>query len=84
MFWTYYPELRQILAHKEAYNDFNDNARMSWEDIFEMRFFSSYIYKRSNVKDYRIEDTYSGVDALLEADKIKNEIFDFEHDLWSN
>ena len=84
MFWAYYPELRQVLAHKEAFNDYNDKTRMSWEDVFEMRFFSSYIYKRSNVKDYKIEHMYSGVDALLEADKIKNEIFDFDHDLWSN
>jgi hypothetical protein len=56
---------------------------MSWEDIMEMRYFSSYIYKESNVYDRRLQDYLSGVDLLLEADKIKNEIFSFEHDLWS-
>lgn len=83
MFWVYYPELRDVLARKEAFNPLNDAARMSWEDIFEMRYFSSYIYKESNVYDRRIQDYMSGVDILLESEKIKNEIFSFEHDLWS-
>ena len=83
MFWVYYPELRNILAREEAFNPLNDAARMSWEDVFEMRYFSSYIYKESNVYDRRIQDYMSGVDIMLESEKIKNEIFSFEHDLWS-
>ena len=83
MFWVYYPELRDVLARKEAFNPLNDAARMSWEDLFEMRYFSSYIYKESNVYDRRIQDYMTGVDILLESEKIKNEIFSFEHDLWS-
>jgi gliding motility associated protien GldN len=83
MFWAYYPQLRNTLASQEAFNPLNDAGRMSWEDIMEMRYFSSYIYKESNVYDRRLQDYLSGVDLLLEADKIKNEIFSFEHDLWS-
>lgn len=83
MFWAYYPELRKELARHEAFNPFNDAARMSWEDILEMRYFSSYIYKESNVYDRRIQDYMSGTDILLESEKIRNEIFNFEHDLWS-
>jgi len=56
---------------------------MSWEDLFEMRFFASSIYKSSNVLDYRVQDNYQGIEALLEADKLKKEIRQFEHDLWS-
>jgi hypothetical protein len=48
-----------------------------------MRFFASYIYKESNVRDRRLQDYLTGIDLLLEADKIKQEIFNFEHDLWS-
>ena len=84
MFWAYYPELRNTLAREPAMNPLNDAGRMSWDDIFEMRYFSSYIYKESNVYDRRLQDYASGVDLLLEADKIKSEIFNFEHDLWSN
>jgi gliding motility associated protien GldN len=83
MFWAYYPELRKVLASKEVFNPLNDAGRMSWEDIIEMRYFSSYIYKESNIHDRRLQDYLSGVDILLEADKIKNELLNFEHDLWS-
>lgn len=83
MFWVYYPEAREVLAHERVFNFTNDTAPMSWEDVFEMRFFASYIYKESNVFDRRLMDYLSGVDLLLEADKIKQEIFNFEHDLWS-
>lgn len=83
MFWVYYPEARQMLAREKAFNPFNDSSPMTWEDLLEMRFFASYIYKESNVFDRRLQDYLSGVDLLLEADKIKQEIFNFEHDLWS-
>ncbi len=82
MFWAYYPELREILARHEAFNDQNDAVRMSWEDIFENRHFASYIIKESNVYDRRIQDYKSGLDALLEAEKIKDGMFHFEHDQW--
>ncbi len=83
MFWVYYPEAREILSRERVFNVGNDASPMTWEDLFEMRFFSSYIYKESNVKDRRLMDYLTGVDLLLEADKIKQEIFNFEHDLWS-
>jgi gliding motility associated protien GldN len=84
MFWSYYPELRDILARHEAFNPHNDAARMSWEDIFEARLFASYIIKESNVYDRRIKDYKTNpMDMLLESDKLKEQIFHFEHDLWS-
>ena len=84
MFWVYYPEARALLAREPAFNEGNDASPLSWEDIMEMRFFSSYIMKESNVYDRRLEHYLKdGVDLLLEGDKIKNEIFNFEQDLWS-
>lgn len=83
LFWVYYPEVRKILAQEPAFNIKNDAGRMSWEDIMEKRYFSSYIMKESNVYDRRIEDYKSGMDRLMEADRIKESIFEFEHDLWS-
>lgn len=83
MYWVYYPDLRPILAKFEAYNTGNDAIRLSWEDIFEARFFSSYITKESNVYDRVIQEYATGLDALFESDKIKQALFEFEHDLWS-
>lgn len=83
LFWAYYPELRPILAKYQVFNAKNDAVTISWEDLFEMRYFSSYIYKESNPHDRRIQDYATGVDALYESDRVKNDIFNFEHDLWS-
>ena len=83
MFWVYYPECREVLSRHQVFNVGNDASPNSWEDLLEMRYFSSYIYKQSNVHDFRLQDYLTGVDLLLEAEKIKQEIFNFEHDLWS-
>lgn len=82
LFWIYYPECREILARYQVYNGGNDASPLSWEDLLEMRYFSSFISKESNVYDRKVEDYLSGVDMLLEAEKIRMEIFNFEHDLW--
>ena len=82
MYWIYYPDLRPILAKYEAYNPGNNAVRLSWEDIFEARFFSSYIYKEDNVYDRVIQEYATDLDALFESDKIKQKVFEFEHDLW--
>ncbi len=84
MFWLYYPQIREVLAKKQAFNDFNDAAPLSWDDVFEMRRFSSYIFKESNAQDLRLKDFFpdDGVARLRESDKIKDKLFNFEHDLW--
>ncbi|HMN89202.1 MAG TPA: gliding motility protein GldN [Saprospiraceae bacterium] len=84
LFWVYYPDARNLLAKEQVFNIAgNDASPLSWEDLFEMRFFSSYIMKDSNVFDRRLEAYLSGVDILLEGEKIKQQIFNFEHDLWA-
>jgi gliding motility associated protien GldN len=82
LFWIYYPEARKIFANAEVFNRLNDAERRSFEDIFTKRVFSSYITKESNVYDRRIEDYKTGLDALLEAQKVKEDLINFEHDLW--
>jgi gliding motility associated protien GldN len=88
LFWIYYPEARKGLAKHRVYNEYNEIAPMTWFDLFETRMFSSYIIKASNVLDLRLTDIFqgyetAGVDMLLEGDKIKAELFNFEHDLWT-
>jgi gliding motility associated protien GldN len=82
MFWIYYPEARFAFVSAEVYNKGNDAERRTYEDIFWKRRFSSYIYKETNVYNRRINTYMSGLDALLEAEKIKEDIFNMEHDLW--
>jgi len=83
MFWVYYPQAREMFARHRVFTlGGNTNATISWEDMFEMRYFASYIYKESNVHDRKIDDYVQGVDMLMESERIKNDIFNFEHDLW--
>lgn len=87
MFWIYYPDLRPILARYEVYNPKNmGQSRMTWEELFESRMFSSYIVKSTlenpgnkMIRGY-IKDP---ILALLEGDNIKDKMFNFEQDLWS-
>ncbi len=83
IYWIYYPDLRNLLVKYEAFNPHNDAVRMSWEDIFEMRMFSSYIIKESNIHDRRIKDYSTGIDAIFESERIRKFLFQTEHQLWS-
>lgn len=82
LFWIYFPEARPILASAEVFNRYNDAARRNYDEIFMKRIFSSYIYKEQNVYDRRIAEYAQGLDALLEAERIKNELMLFEESLW--
>ncbi|HCI55165.1 MAG TPA: gliding motility protein GldN [Bacteroidales bacterium] len=82
-FWVRYDEVRDLLAKKEVFNAFNDSQRISYDDLFMLRKFGSYIYGESNVFDDRsIVEYATGKDAMFEAERIKKEISNFEHDLW--
>ena len=89
LFWIYYPEARNLLSKHRIFNENNDMAPMTWAALFESRFFSSVIYKSSNVLDLRVKDMFdaskenSNIDILLESKKIKAELFNFEHDFWT-
>ena len=82
LFWLYYPECRYVFANAECYNYANDAQRRTFEEIFQKRYFSSYIIKETNVFDRSINDYAQGLDALLESQRIKDELFTIEHDLW--
>jgi len=83
LFYTYFPACRPYFAKYEVYNWKNDAERRTYEDIFWKRQFSSTAIRESNVYDRSIERYTKGIDALLESDRIKYDIFKFEHDLWN-
>ncbi len=82
-FWVYFPELRNALARNEVFNPNNDANRISFDDLFMQRRFSSTILGQSNVYDNRrIGDYETGRMALLEAEKVKEWLINTEHDMW--
>jgi len=83
LFWVYFPSCRPYFARNDVYNFKNDAERRSFDDIFWKRQFSSVIVKESNVYDRYINEYEKGIGALLESDKIKMNLFTWEHDLWN-
>ena len=86
LFWLYYPDLRKTFAKIDVYNPKNFSSRMTWEELFESRYFSSYITKSSanNPKNLDLLQI-AGNDKLArlyEGENIKSRIFNFEQDLW--
>ena len=86
IFWIYYPDLRPTLSRTFAYNPKNMGGRLTWEEVFEGRFFSSYIIKSTlnNPKDLTLARLVQDpLFQLLEGENIKEKIFNYEQDLWS-
>ena len=83
MFWLYFPELRNVIVNYFVYNDKNDSDRMSYDDLFLLRYYSGQIYKSSNRYDQEVQDYRHGVDALYEAEKFKDKMRNWEHDVWN-
>ena len=82
LFWLYFPECRYVFQNFFVYNTSNDAMRMSFDDLFWKRQFSSYIHKETNVFDRNVNPSWDGLDALLESERIKQEMFKIEHDVW--
>lgn len=83
LFWIKYDEVRDALANQEVYMTRNDAQRISFDDLFMQRRFGSVIFGESNVyNDRRISEYQVGKYTLFEAERIKTDLFNFEHDLW--
>ena len=89
LFWVYYPDMRPIFAKYYVYNGKNYGARMTWEDLFESRMFHGRIIKSTldNPFDTYLKNQTGLKDRpilqLLQGEKIQNEIFNYEQNLWS-
>lgn len=88
LFWIYYPDVRTVLARYEVYNPKNMGvSRMTWEELFEARMFSSYIIKSTldNPMNKFIRNLINDpILRLLEGDNTKDKIFNYEQNLWQH
>jgi gliding motility associated protien GldN len=84
LFWIYYPEARKVLANTPCFVGESEVTQLSFDDLFEKRRFSSYITAISNNQNNRQVHSYTrnGMEAMLESERLKQEIFNFESDLW--
>jgi len=85
--WTFWVPMdfmtvRQVLVNANAYDENNDVAERSYDDVFIQRYFDSYVIRESNVHNRSITDYLTGVDAIYESQLIEEKIFDIESDMW--
>jgi gliding motility associated protien GldN len=86
LFWVFYPDARDILHEYTAFNDKNPFASLTFDHMLNSRRFNATIYKEQNVlKDREISQymAENSLNQLLEAERIKEKIRNFEHDMWN-
>tara|TARA_R110002049_G_scaffold26675_9_gene92718 strand:+ start:10154 stop:11065 length:912 start_codon:yes stop_codon:yes gene_type:complete len=86
LFWVFFPEVRDILHEAKAFNNKNSAVPLSFDHLLNSRRFSSVIYKEENVYGDREVKEYVAENALmqlLESERIKDKIRNFEQDMWS-
>ncbi len=83
-FWVPMDDMRvrQVLVNANAYDENNDVAERSYDDIFIQRYFDSYVVRESNVYNREISKYLTGEDAIYESQRIEDKIFDMENDMW--
>jgi len=87
LFWVWFPDARQSLNKNKVFNSRNSSQPITYDAMLNARRFNSIIYKEENiyedrqVKDYIFEDALR---QLLESERIKATIRDFEQDMWNN
>tara|TARA_B100001093_G_scaffold335173_1_gene320028 strand:- start:152 stop:1009 length:858 start_codon:yes stop_codon:yes gene_type:complete len=84
-FWIWYPSIREILHKELVFNDTSNANQISFDQLLISRRFTSYIYKEDNIYGDRPISAYKlmGLESILESQRIKKEILDFEQDLWN-
>jgi len=86
LFWVFYPDARQILHNAKAFNNKNSAVPITFDHLLNARRFNGYIYREENVQGDRTITEYISDNALmqlLESQRIKEKIRDFEQDMWS-
>lgn len=85
LFWIRYSEARQVFVTEPMFNRQNNAAKLSFDDFFEQRLFTSYLAKISNFKDERIiqyKDVTNAKEALFIGQEEDEHVFTLDHDEW--
>jgi len=86
LFWVFFPAARDILNEAKSFNDRNSAMSISFDQILNSRRFNGVIYQEENVYGDRSIASYMKDNAqnqLLESERIKEKIRNFEQDMWN-
>lgn len=86
LFWVFFPDAREVLHTAKTFNGKNSAIPLSFDHLLNSRRFNGYIFREANVQGDRSINEYITDNALmqlLESDRVKERIRDFEQDMWS-
>jgi gliding motility associated protien GldN len=86
LFWVYFPAIRDVLHEAKAFNDKNSAMPITFDHLLNSRRFNGVIYKEENVYGDRQIEEYQKDNAqmqLLESERVKEKIRNFEQDMWN-
>ncbi|MBR1850190.1 MAG: gliding motility protein GldN [Bacteroidales bacterium] len=83
-FWVPMDDMRvrQVLVNANAYDENNNVAENTYDDVFIQRRFDSYITRENNRHNRAISAYLTGEDAIIQSQIIEDKIFDIESDMW--
>ena len=86
LFWVFYPGAREVLHEWKAFNDRNSSMPISFDNLLNSRRFNALTYKEENVyNDREIVDYMkdNSLMQLLESERVKDKVRNFEQDMWN-
>lgn len=86
LFWVFYPGARDVLHQAKAFNERNSAMPITFDHLLNSRRFTATIVKEENVYGDRLIEDYLKDNSqmqLLEAERIKDKIRNFEQDMWN-
>jgi gliding motility associated protien GldN len=82
-FWVLYKDLRPYLASNYISNNGNEQKRVTFDDFFQKRLYTSYLVGENNIYNRMILDyAKEEQSAKKEQARIETELLNFEQDLW--
>jgi gliding motility associated protien GldN len=86
LFWVFYPGAREVLHEWKAFNDKNSSMPISFDHLLNSRRFNALTYKEENVYNDREISEYmkdNSLMQLIESERVKDKIRNFEQDMWN-
>ena len=86
LFWIYFPAARDVLHTAKAFNEKNSAMPFTFDHLLNSRRFNAVIYLEENVYGDREIKKYMKENAqmqLLESERVKEKIRNFELDMWN-
>ena len=74
--------VRNLLKRNESYYEDNIAHLPSWLHMFDARIYESFVTRESNRMNRPISSYLTGIDALLESQRIELKLLNIDEDMW--